>query len=531
MPTAKLYDAVADASSTFRNIPVALSEIFGHSWGSSGAPLVGLTSVLYCLIGIGRARDSYKIMKNLERIGDASGANGARAEIVANIFLVSGSTAEAIVMIFGAVQELLELLKNPLVVSSALLTVKTIALWASTVLCVLFYAVYAGLQGVILYNLSKGNELREKLTNSKDPVEALRKHIDWEMFKGSGFTKEECIEMALQEGAGWLEKLEKEVEEFPWDSTDESRRDHAYMLFRNNPEFMMAEMGKPRGYDKLTPEGKMVRFGRFIGQKRLAAKIENDLKNQLGPDAMEAFKKETPDANAFVNALKSANWSQWGVRWKTVVKIVLAVACTAAVITGTIFTGGLALGIPMLILGVSGLLGIILANGAAFKSQWESGEVRKWDKFLVYFSVGLSLLALGTLVAFTVLSGGAPIYIAGIIFAAAWLIINARALYVMADNQRQPWKYQKEVTIQAFRQFLATKPSDEELEKVCEKMSLANRTGIDKELSVTIELEKAAKNWEKHLKDLRAESLDVLMEKLTNASEVVQSWNHDVIAI
>ncbi len=290
--TSDFYVVLADASSTFRSIPAGISEIFGRSMGKSGAPLVGLTSVLYCLIGAGQARDSYKVMKDLEKIGDASGANAARAQIVSNIFLASSSAAAAIVRIFGAVQELFELLKSPLVVSSALLTVKAVAVWASTALLVLFYAIYAGLQGVVLYNLSKGNELREKLTNSKDPVEALRQHIDWEMFKGSGFTKEECIEMTLQEGAGWLEKLEKEVKEFPWDPTDKSRREHVYVLFRDIPEFMMAEMGKPLGYDKLTPEGKMVRFGRFIGQKRLAAKIEIDLKNQLGPDAMEAFNKK-----------------------------------------------------------------------------------------------------------------------------------------------------------------------------------------------------------------------------------------------
>ncbi|HEY5235444.1 MAG TPA: hypothetical protein VIJ14_04635, partial [Rhabdochlamydiaceae bacterium] len=97
MPTAKLYDAVADVSSTFRNIPVAISEIFGHSMGSTGSPLVGLTSLLYCLIGVGRARDSYQLMKDLKKIGDATGANAARAQIVSNIFLASGSAALAIV--------------------------------------------------------------------------------------------------------------------------------------------------------------------------------------------------------------------------------------------------------------------------------------------------------------------------------------------------------------------------------------------------------------------------------------------------
>ncbi len=206
-------------------------------------------------------------------------------------------------------------------------------------------------------------------------------------------------------------------------------------------------------------------------------------------------------------------------------KIGLAVACAAGAVAGVVVSGGLALGIPLLILGVAGLLWIVLSDGAAFKSQWNSGDVRKRDKFLVYFSLALSLVAIGTLIAFTVLSGGAAIYIAGIVFAAAWLIINARALYLVGDNQKHPWKYQKEVTIQAFRQFLATKPSKEERQKIYNKMSLANQKGITQGLKASVTLEKAAESWEKHLKDIRAGSLAVLMDSLTEASEVVRLWN------
>lgn len=529
MPTAKLYDAVADASLALRTIPVAIGEISGSSLGHTGAPLIGLTSLLYCMIGVGRARDNYKKMNDLNKIGDTFGANVAKAQIVINSFFASGSAFLAIVRVFGAITELFDLLKNPLTISSALVAVNTGAIVVSVILYVLAYAIYAGLQGLVLYDLSKGDELREKLISSKNPVEALRQHIDLEMFKKT-FTQEEYIEMALEEGAVWLEKLEKEFETFPWDKTDESRRDHAYMLFRNNPEFMMAEMGNPPGFDKLTPEGKMVRFGRFIGEKRLAAKIENDLIRQLGPDAMEVFDKEAPDNSAFVAALKSASWSEWGVRWKTVTKIALSVVCAAAVIGGSFFSGGLALGIPLLILGVTGLLWIALTDGAAFMSQWKSGEMSKWDKFLVGFSIMLDLIAIGTLIYFTILSGGAPIYIAMVVFAIAWLIVNGYALYSMVDNQTHPWKYQKEVTVQAFEKFLKTKPSEEEKLAIYNKMSLENRAGIPKELLYSSRLEKAMTDWKKHLEDLRAESLAILMERLTQASEVARVYR-DILAI
>ncbi len=84
---------------------------------------------------------------------------------------------------------------------------------------------------------------------------------------------------------------------------------------------------------------------------------------------MEIFNQETPDQDAFVKALSSAGWNEMGVRWKTVLKIALAVGCAAAVIAGTIFSGGLALGIPLLIMGVSGLVWIAFTDGAAFKAS------------------------------------------------------------------------------------------------------------------------------------------------------------------
>lgn len=522
MRTAKLLDTVADASLAFRVVPIALGEIYGNSIEHSGASLVGLTSLLYCVIGVGRAWDSLKKMKDLEKIGDTFGADVAKAQIAINSFVAAGCTALSFVRVFDAVTELLMLLKNPLVLSSAVVTVKTVALVASVVMYVLSYAVFAGLQGLVLYGLSQGDELRERVINSTDPVKELKQHINKEMWAGSRFSTKECIDMALEEGAAWLEKLEKEV---PCNQTDESRRDLIYKLFEKHPEYMTGEMGIPIGFDEMTPVGKMVRFGQFIGEKRLEAKIKNELTRQLGPDAMEVFYKESPDRNAFVAALKSASWSEWGVRWKAVAKIALCVVCSAAVVAGSFFSGGLALGIPLLILGVTGLLWIALMDGAAFISQWKSGEIRKWDKFLVGFSIFLNLVAIGTLTAFTVLSGGAPLYIGGVIFAAGWLIINTYALYLIIDNQRQPWKYQKEVTVQAFKKFLETKPSAKEQQAIFNKMSLVNRAGIS-EVIGSDTLEKAVERWE----NIRAINLKMFMDQLTEASEAAR-LSREIIAI
>jgi hypothetical protein len=201
----------------------------------------------------------------------------------------------------------------------------------------------------------------------------------------------------------------------------------------------------------------------------------------------------------------------------------LAVASAAAIIAGSLFTGGLVVGIALLVLGIVGLVWIALADGAAFKSQWESGEVRKWDKFLVGLSIALSVISISVLVTLAVLSGGAPFYIAGILFALGWMVINARAGYVMVDKEKSPWKYQKQVTAVAFRKFLETKPSEEEIKKIWDKMSLVDQNGIPLEMGPG--LNKAAFVWVEYLEDLREESLEVLMESLREASKVVQKMS------
>jgi hypothetical protein len=525
------YEPLADGSMALRNIPVGFSEILGQSFESSGAPLVGLTSLLYWVIGVGRARDSLKQVRDFDKIRDVTSARIAWALFVENISLAAGSAVLTIVRILGAIQELFQLLNNPIVLSSAMMTIQTVAVWVSTFLYLFVYSIFIGRQAAVLKGLSNGNKLRETLLKSEKPVEELRRLFDLAMIEGGVFTEKECREMALQEGEKWLEKLEKEIKNPPWEPNSKSRREHVDIFFRNNPEYMMAEMGIPADFAEANSLERIRLFGSFIGLKRLSAAIENDLKRQLGPEAMDIFSQEKPDAIALKKALSSANWSEWGIRWKTVLKIGLAVGCAAALIAGLFFTGGLALGIPLLVAGVAGLLWIALSDGAAFKQQWESGQVRKWDKFLVYFSVALNVIALGTLIFFTVLSGGAPLYIAGVIFAAAWVIINARAVYVMVDNQKNPWKYQKEVTAQAFSKFLETQRSDDEIEMVYSKMSLENRKGITNELPNFGTMQKAAQEWEQHLKDVRKESLKILKEKLKTASAVVQYLHQNVVAI
>jgi hypothetical protein len=69
----------------------------------------------------------------------------------------------------------------------------------------------------------------------------------------------------------------------------------------------------------------------------------------------------------------------------------------------------------------------------------------------------------------------------------------------------------------------------QEREKILNKLSLENRTGIIK-LNKNDDIKKAAKAWQDHLQKLRQISLDVAMERLDEASEQVQSMQN-VVAI
>lgn len=516
LPSAKVYDAVADASLALRTLPVGLKGIMGIEVPHSGSPLTGLTSLLYSVIGWARARDSYKQAKELSKMGDDFNASLARAQVVGSGSIAAGSGFLAVVRIVHIIEEFLHFTVPSVSLPAALTTAKLAASIISTVLYLVFYLIYIVGQAIVLKKLSNGDALREKLLGSPDPVKALREHIDVEMFRLGNFSKDECIEMALQEGERWLKKLEKEVKDPSWEPNSDSRREHAYHLMYNHPEYMMAEMGVTEDFARAAPEEKIRRFGLYIGRKRLAAKIENDLKNELGSDAIKAFNQKPAD---FTEALSSADWGKWGPRTKAVLKIGLAVASAAAMIVATIGTGGLAVAIPLVVLGVVGLVWLVAGgDGAAFIEQLRSGEVSKRDKILILLSTVLSLIALGALIALTVLSGGAVIYIAGVVFALGWLTINVISGSILLHYQNNPWRYQKEVTVAAFRKFLEKQRTEKEIKEIYDKMSLENRTGIKQELSTSDTLQKAAKSWENFLRDLRAESLDLLKERLEAVS-------------
>ncbi|MBS0647879.1 MAG: hypothetical protein JSS10_01485 [Verrucomicrobia bacterium] len=506
LPSANYLHAIADASLFLRNIPDAVTILFMKiTYG--GMPLIGLTSILYVAIGLGWAFDSYKQMKAYRKIGDSESAATAGVQIFQNLFLSLGSTALVVMRAFAATEEISQLLKKPMVFSSAAHAAQTAANWISGISYVIYYAIHIFRLCKTLMSLEQGSQLRAQLLASKDPFKEFEKEVDLRMYHESSSTVQQLKDMALEEGAAWLEKIEKE-NEVPWKPTLESRKEYVRELFRQNPAWMMSQMGVTLHFENLSPEQKLVRFGRFIADQRRCAKVENDLERLLGPEALEAARKQDPAA--FKKALETASWNAWGPQWKTTLKLGLALVGVAALIAGTVLTGGVPLGVLLLLFGVSGIIWIILSDGSLFKTQWQSGEMRKRDKFLIYFSTVLSLVAMGGLITLTALSGGITIYAASLVLAAAWLVVNSRALYSMIDSQRRPWEYQKQPTLQAFHKFTKTRPSGEKIQEILVKMSDFNRKGLEQKEAAEKDWEKAAQAWKKHVRRLERRSLSLL---------------------
>jgi hypothetical protein len=536
MPAANYLHAVADVSLFLRNFPDAISLLFSKALSVGGTSLIGFTSILYSVIAIAWARDSYKQMLVFKKIGDLTGVVQARLQIVENLFLSLGSQALTVVRGFATVKEVSTVLHNPITFSYAAVTAQTVAAWTSAAFFTFYFALFSWRQLQLLRGLSKGDELRDRILKSPDHLGALREEVNYRMHT-QGKSREEVNlnevdidpnyeEIALEEGVKWLEKLEKEIDNRPWKLTLESRKEHVRQLFLTDPYWMMAEMGYKDCFENYEPDQIILAFGQFIAAKRLCTRIENDLSRLLGPEAIEAANKN--DAVGFEKALKSADWSVWGVRTKAVLKIVLAVAGASAIIAGTIFSGGLALAIPLLVLGVIGILWIVLIDGSLFKSQWESGEVSKRDKVLIYLSVALSVLALAGLAAMTVATGGATLYVAGLVFAAAWLVINGRALVGMVNSQRHPWDYQKVPTIEAFRKLVRTNPSEEKIQEILHKMSVFDRKGLIEQKQHN-SWRKAARLWSDHIQAIKKTNLEMLKDGLEEASLGVKQINPNLV--
>jgi len=503
IPSANYFHAIADSSTFGRNAVQNLG----------GASALGETSALYGPIGVFWARDNWQQMKEQTRIGDQTGAAIEMRKFLENGSLAIGSFAIEGTRAIGIASEVGEVIHSTTKLSSFVMGLQTFFNWFSGVFFAIYYLLYSYRIAEGLVNLGKGGDLREELLQAKDPIAAFRKKIELEISHLSSLPVSQREAIAIEEGALWLEKVakaaKKEGKEVNWDLSDKSFV-RAFLLA--NPEYMQNRMGQQPEYMKQYGTNELACFGKFMAEERLKAKLEVGYGRLLGADAIEAFKMG--DREKFTELLQSPSWK------KDVIKLTLALVGLAATIVGTVLTGGVGLAVVLTLYGISGLVWILLCDGQAFKDQWESGELKKRDKWILIASVALSVIAFGGLIAMSVFSGGAPIYLCALILTTAWLITNARALYSLYQRETHPWDYVKVVTPEHFRRLIQTKASQEKINAVLKKMSQMHQKGIKDLFDKHTSWAKAAVLWEAEMKRRHQDGFAKLLDRINQARSI-----------
>jgi hypothetical protein len=504
------HDVAADASIGLRcfsdGLNMLVPELRGVSLG--GAPWAALTSVPYTVIGLSWAANSLNQKRYAERIHDTEGAFLATAEIGQNLSMSAGSLGLSGVRGFAIAQEIAAAIHHPLTLPAAAKIFQSCCSWAFAAFFTIYYAIYAWKICQMLRGLSKGDNLRRQLLSKDNPLAELEGHVQLDVYKSvSNTERKEAINIGIEEGALWLKKIAKEARKnnlpVHWDESEEA-------LKTLSKEFLLKAVG----------EDNLVLFGLMIAEKKLYALKEAVLTRELGSDAIAAAKENNPVK--FKEALEATSWTRWGPRVKAVIKLVLIATAAAAIIAGTIMSGGVALGVLTLLFGISGVIWIILDDGAALKDQIASGNVGKWDKFTVVAALVTSVIAISGLIAVSVLTGGLPLYIGSMILVTAWLLINCRSAYNLIKYQQKPWEYLKVPTVRAFSKLVETQPSADKIQETLVKMSEHNRTGLRREVDRTRNWVQAARDWEDRLQGQERRVLRGLVEALQPKQPIVR---------
>ena len=427
-----------------------------------------------------------------------------------NASLAVGSVAIDGFRVIGIAAEMGGAIHGTVQLSSLVTSLQTFFNWFTGIFYVIYYALYSyrTLEGLV--NLGKGGDLREELLKASDPIKALEKKVESEILQLRRLTISEREAIAVEEGALWLEKVVKEVEkqgkEVDWDPSDP---EFVRRFLSANPEYMQSKMGVLPEFMQRFGTHELARFGMWMAEERLLAKLEVGYSRLLGADAIAAFKAK--DGEKFKELLVSPSWQNG------VIKLGLCLIGLVAMIAGMVLTGGVALGVILTLYGISALVWIATGDAQAFKAQWESGEFKKRDKWILITSVVLSVVAVGSLIAMSVLSGGAPIYLCSLILVAAWLVTNGRALYCLYQREVRPWEYAAVITPEHFRKLTQTEASEEQIEQVLNQMEPIHQKGIRERFT---NWKKAALNWEEEMKRRQEVGFARLLERIEQARSV-----------
>lgn len=485
----KISDGITEMDKTFFHLPMGATAFITLPAG------VGVGT------GLANMYDAYRQFKRSGDIHDTVGQNLAAVDIAKNGLLTGGAGVVLGSKSFSMVQDLGLAFHHPVTITGGLATFQAALSWASGAIFGLYYAINTIRSCLDLVSWYQGRAWRAELLAGDNPGAVLYKELKDRVGKLE-VTADMAEELALQAGARWIEKVEQ-ASGGRLSIGDKRAAFKTYIV--NNPQVIRDLIGNFG--PKLTGKGELIRFGKYMAYQNECAKFEAECMRKLGRDAVEAMK--AGDTEALKKALEFPEWVG------PVIKIGFAVIGLAAVIAMTVFLTGSPMGVFLIVAGIAALAMIYISDAKELKEHLLSGEFKKRDRYFIYFTLALSVVAFAGVLAITIASGGMAPFVGSLILSAAWLGVNGYSAYSLWRYDHRRWEVQKMVDLRSYRKFLETNPTEEEIKRIKLKLSEKDREYINSLKNALEEL----RAREEEIQKAHEQEIDNLIEALkTNES-------------
>lgn len=491
--------AIEDLSNATNYLGDGLDSLKHTTNKTEGTSLTLLTSATSMLSGVAGVIDNVKKVKRAEVIGDSTGKKLAVVGCVENGMLAGGSGVELALKSIDIGQDIAVVAHKPFVIAGAAAVAQGALSWLSTALFGIYYIATGAKHLVNLVQLYKGRQWRMELAKEKDPMEALYKEFRRRSYEVD-MTPEQEIDLALEAGARWLEKVEGASE---GKLSIEDKKEGFRKLVMDRPEIITKMIGPYSR--KLTPRGELIRFGKYMAYKNLHAKFEAECKRKLGEKALEAM--QSGNTEELKAALEVKPW--FGLS----IKVAAAAIGLIAVVAMAVFITGSPLGIVLLLAGLAAVAMIFLGDGKALIEHLRNGEFKKRDRAFTYLSIALSVISVAAAVGMLIATGGTVAFIAPLILSVVWMGINLHTARTIWRFDNRKWEVQKVIDLKTYRQFLETNPKD--VEKIKAKLSEEDQNYVNGLQNPLEEL----RAREKRIEEETRRQLDELVDRIAVESK------------
>jgi hypothetical protein len=451
--------------------------------------------------GMASAYDQWKKRERSHIIEDSAGFHMAGLQVVENGALSAGSITSFPLSIVDLTEDICHLRGvHPFMLSHGVLsTTQSFFSWASTVLFSLYYLLTLVRCFIEWSFWIRGSEKRESLLKEENPLKKLKDELSIRLQSlNQRFSEVEYKKLALDAGEKWMSRVIKEAQARGQKIQIKDKRDAFRKYIESDSTLIDSIIGNlDVGPFKMSTEGKMIAFGRFLAARNECARFEAECTRSLGAKAIDMIKNE--DINGFKMEIQSKQSIKFAL------KVTVAVLGFLSLVVVSVFSAGLPLIIVCLVTAVASFVALITEDWSAFKNHLQNGEFRKRDRIFIYFTLALSIVSLAALITLAVLSGGIIPLIAGAVLTAAWVAMNIKSTYALWKFDHRPWEVQKEVSIDVFERFLKTKPTEDQIKNVYDRLRAQDRAVLEQGRLDEPLLEKVEKLRQERLKILQSQ--------------------------